>query len=383
MGIYLGNYDLLGGGGGGIPIGGYAFFQTPVGVSFTSGKEVYTDADGLVWIKTGARITSADSGTLNASLYSNAELSLSQTSTTYTGGGGYAFRFSSGYNGVHLFDIGLYNGSNAGYYTIKDSDGTSVTAGVDSSGPFSATVDATGWVAHSAFFNDTHAFTPFYRSGINSFGIDSATHRFAYVPFTSFTGGTNGYSQTNWFSTPQKWMAVTHIQTSPRYWGVANNGTTVTEYTFNASATNGTNPFTATTNTFTLVGDCDKFTTDGVDKLYVQTGSTLREYDVNGTVTNTFSGLPSAYNSWDSTYGFSCVPSFKNSAGVTQFWMTTSYNDQNNNGYHTVTRYDLIEVIEGPYTGSSSSKVLVQMQDTDSNDIFDNGSNVYLWKRIA
>lgn len=379
MGLYLGA-NKLGGGGGGTPIGGFAFFAAPAGTTFTSGQEVYTDPDNIVWIRTGAKITSDGSGALDASTYTTSanNVQISDPVVSFTGGGGYGDRTCFGYNGVHLQTIGLRGGSNAGSYALRTEDNGSV-AGSSSvtSGPFSATVDPTGWVFGPSFYNDTHAFTGFDRGGINSFGPAS---KLAYQPFTAFTGGTAGYDQTNYFTRPKSFMACSHIQTTPRYWGVNANDTAVVEYTFNSSAANGSNPFTATSNTFTLQDGAQRFMTDGVDKFYVQNSTVLKEYDINGNFLNAFEGLPAAaYNSTEH-FGFVCVPSFKNSSGVTQFWTRTGGNTGNNTANSTISRYDYPLALEGPYTGTPTSKTLITAQDVDSNPIL---PTAYLWKRIA
>jgi len=387
MAVYLGATQLDGGGGGGTPIGGFAFFENPVGVTFTSGKEVYTDANNIVWIKTAATILSSDSGVLEASQYSGSTNSLLVTSNTFSGAGGYVNRVSFGYNGVHLQAIGLRGAYNDGSHAIRDEDNNNISTTYVSSGPFSAKVDPTGWSFGQSFYNDTHAFTSFDRGGINSFG-PAAKH--AYQPFTAFTGGTAGYTQTNYFTVPGL-MATTHIQTTPRYWGVSQTGSTVTEYTFNASASNGSNPFTAVSpsNTFTVasLSTAGRFMSDGVDKLYVHNGTTLYQYDLNGNNTLTFSGLPATTPSGYETvtnWGFVCVPAFKNSDNITQFWARTGGSTGNRTASQTFTRYDLVETVEGPYTGTSSSKSLIHLQDVDSNDIYgQGGSLIYLWKRIA
>ena len=382
MAVYIGTTQISGGAGGaGAPIGGYAFFATPAGTSFTSGQEVYTDADNIVWIRTGAKITSAGSGALDASTYtlSANNVQISDPVVSFTGGGGYAGRTCLGYNGVHLQTIGLREGGgNSGAYALRTEENVSVSASNSvASGPFSATVDPTGWVFGASFYNDTHAFTGFDRPGINSFGTAA---KYAYQPFTAFTGGTAGYDQTNYFTVPKSFMACSHIQTTPRYWGVNASDTAVVEYTFNSSATNGSNPFTATSNTFTLQDGAQRFMTDGVDKFYVQNGTVLKEYDINGNLINTFEGLPAAnYNSGEH-YGFVCVPSFKNSAGVTQFWTRTGGNTGNNTAANTISRYDYPVSLEGPYTGTPGSKTLITAQDVDSNPIL---PTTYLWQRIA
>jgi hypothetical protein len=382
MAIYLGTNELSGGGGGGgIPIGGYAFFSTPAGTPFTPGQEVYTDPDGLVWIRTGATITSEGSGVLDASLYtlSSNIVTLSDPVVSFTGGGGYGGNTCFGYNGVHLQTIGLRASvGNPGAYALRTEENVSVSASNSvGSGPFSATVDATGWVFGSSFYNDTHAFTGFDRPGINSFG---SSDKYAYQPFTAFTGGTAGYDQTNYFTVPKTFMACSHIQTTPRYWGVNGNSTAVVEYTFNPSAANGSNPFTATANTFTLQDAAQRFMTDGVDKFYVQNSTVLKEYDINGNLLNTFQGLPAAGLASSYHYGFVCVPSFKNSDGVTQFWTRTGGNTGNNTSFNTISRYDFPLALEGPYTGSPSSKTLVVTKDVGSNPIL---PSAYLWQRIA
>lgn len=381
MGIYLGANELGGGSGGSTPIGGYAYFTPPSGTSFTSGQEVFTDSDGLVWIRTGAKIKSSGSGALDASLYTLASNSveLSDPAVSFTGGGGTASRTCFGYNGVHLQTVGLRAGTgNKGAYALRTEENVNVSSSNSAtSGPFSGTVDPTGWVFGASFYNDTHAFTGFDRPGINSYGTAA---KYAYQPFTAFTGGTAGYDQTNYFTVPKNLMACSHIQTTPRYWGVNINSTAVVEYTFNASASNGSNPFTATSNTFTIQDGAYRFMTDGVDNLFVQNSTTLKQYDINGNLLNTFEGLPAvSYNSGE-FYGFVCVPSFKNSDGVTQFWTRTGGNTGENTSYNTISRYDFPLGVEGPYTGTPTNKTLIVAQDVDSNNIL---PTVYLWQRIA
>ena len=92
MPIYLGNTLLTGSGGSGVPgsgsgpagvpIGGFAFFLPPPDTAFTAGQEVYTDADNQVWLRSGAQLTSAGSGALEAAQYRDSQASVAVTEST-------------------------------------------------------------------------------------------------------------------------------------------------------------------------------------------------------------------------------------------------------------------------------------------------------------
>tara|TARA_R110001592_G_scaffold27376_1_gene101369 strand:+ start:161 stop:1282 length:1122 start_codon:yes stop_codon:yes gene_type:complete len=361
------------GGSGGTAIGGFEFIAPPSATTFVTGQEVYTAADGKVWIRTAAQLTDAGSGALDASIYPISSNQPAVSSTSFSGGAALASRGCFGYNGVHLGVLGLFSGTQ-GKYILVDENNVTISSGSPTSGNFSAGESATGWVFGQNFYNDTHAFTGFDRLGTNSYGT---AERFAYQPFTAFTGGTNGYTQTNYFTAPRYNMAVTNIETTPRYWGVDDEETTVYEYTFNASAANGSDPFTATGTTFTLAEQCTRFMSDGVDKLYVHNSTNLKEYNTSGVLTNSFSGLPSTtFSTQFSNFGISCVPGFKNSTGNTQFWATTSIATSST----TQTLYNFPLLLTAPFTGTPSSKVKIVAQDVDSNPIL---PETFLYQRIA
>jgi hypothetical protein len=124
MGIYLGATEL-GGGGGGTPVGGFSFFNTPVTTTFTAGKEVYTDPDNLVWIKTGATIDGAGTGVLNASNYPLMKQPGFYTTSQgnfSTQGQVRANRYGIVFTGKHIMIKGYNASSND--YLIYDINGT-------------------------------------------------------------------------------------------------------------------------------------------------------------------------------------------------------------------------------------------------------------------
>ena len=49
------------GGSGGTAIGGFEIIAPPSATTFVTGQEVYTAADGKVWIRTAAQLTDAGS----------------------------------------------------------------------------------------------------------------------------------------------------------------------------------------------------------------------------------------------------------------------------------------------------------------------------------
>ncbi len=89
------------GGGGGTPIGGYTFFETPPNYTgFVSGQEVWTDESSQVWLKTEAVLTSLGTGVLDASIYTNSVKALVPTSTVFDAG--INSQMGAAYNGKHI-----------------------------------------------------------------------------------------------------------------------------------------------------------------------------------------------------------------------------------------------------------------------------------------
>jgi len=392
MGIFLGSTELGGGGGGGTPVGGYSFLQTPTPpTTFVAGQEVYTAGDGTVWLQSGATLTSAGTGALDADIYVGKRESFAAGSFTFTAVSGYQDRTGFGYNGKHMIDFGnsAASGSNARSY---DNDGALVDIinngfsggqqpnwGILGSGTDSTTQRYTTCVS---FGNDTHAFTSFGSSASTIFGTSSLTG-YAYQSYSSLSGLTS-YSNSFYYLTPALYMTVSHIQTTPRYWGLS--GTTLQEYTFNSSAASGTNPFTAVSgSTITVVSG--RLMSDGVDNIYMSSGTNIYEYSIStGLQTNIFGGVPAdGGNGFAGLWGWVCIPPFRTSSGDTEFYQKTAtgWNGSSPSGTPTYTRYSITNLLEGPKYIASSGGAEVTMAGVGDVEITDNNLTTFLWKRIA
>ena len=232
------------GGGGGTPVGGFSFFNTPVTTTFTAGKEVYTDPDNLVWIKTGALIDSTGTGALDASNYplvNQPGLYMTSQGNFSTQAQVRANRYGIVFTGKHIMIKGYNNSSND--YLIYDINGTLID------GP-TATTDTS--VSISQFHNNTHTFI-LSPCGSN-FGYSSSPTSVRYLLTSSLT------NYASYAATPLKtWNLPTGIlQTArcavtnsgganERYWWNSSNFE-LREYTFNSSAATNTIPWTATGN---------------------------------------------------------------------------------------------------------------------------------------
>lgn len=391
------------GGGGGTPIGGYTFFETPPNYTgFVSGQEVWTDESSQVWLKTEAILTSAGTGVLDASIYTNSVPALIPSSTSFNQTMGGSGRLQFSYNGKHI--IGLGQGvNNYGYvrYFMRDADGGSVAgAQAYNTTPWSSVDNNPGadkWAFGSSFGNDTHAFTTFYRVNYdaNGEGAQQAANfawsaRYAYTPYTTYTNNSAaGYATSNqspyWIRNQRVQMCVTHIETTPRYWQMGYGSTSATEVSFNASASNGTDPFTAVSpsNVVNFGTAVNVFKSNGVDKFYGHTGTVLNEYSLNGTLLTSFAGVPSEGGSTQygsSNYGVAVIPSFETTSGNTEFWfpVITSTGSTPNT---TFTKYELVDTIKGPvYTSGTATVSMVGVGDVA---ITDNLNSISMWKRIA
>lgn len=382
------------GGGGGTPIGGYTFFETPPNYTgFVSGQEVWTDESGQVWLKTEAVLTNAGVGVLDASIYTNSVKALTITSSNFTSTMGYAGRLSSGWNGKNMIATGYVNGDYASYI-IRDADGVNVSSANSVSAiPWMDRASYNGaqlWHGAGSFGNDTHAFTTFYRVKYNGAPSNAATQwaysvRYSYRPYTAFTGGTTGYAtsdqSTYWTKGQSQQIVVTNTQTTPRYWSMSYNGTTATEMTFNSSTANGGYPFTATSpsNTINFGITIGQFRSDGVDKFYGHTGTNLSEFNFDGSLARTYTGVPTATVPAQYTYanaGVIVIPPFKTTSGNTEFWFNTA------GGSGTLfTKYEVVDIIKGPvYTSGTAAVSLAGVGDVA---IVDNLETIFMWKRIA
>lgn len=365
------------GGGGGTPVGGYSFLQTPTDATFVSGQEVYTAADSTVWIKTEATITSAGSGVLDADNYIGKSLNFLNNGTAFTTISGYQDRTCFGYNGEEMIDCGYQAASG----TSAKSFASNLTATGSLHYPGTTNffgVNINGVAGSKHFGNATHAFTGFVRNSENRFRQNG--QNFAYQPYTAI-GGLGGYSGTTYFVTPtNNQMAVSHIQTTARYWGI--NGSNLQEYTFNASATNGSNPFSSTGSSISV--NSGTLMSDGVDKLYVYSGTTVYEYSITGQLLNTFTGISSIGLGGNGEVAMVCIPPFRSLSGGTEFVAKTAsgWNVSSPSGTPTYSRFLLTNLVSGPEYISSGGPVI--LEGTGDVDIVDAGQGViYLWKRIA
>ena len=403
MGIFLGATELGGSGGGGTPIGGYAFFETPPNYNgFVSGQEVWTDASSQVWLKTEAVLTSAGAGALDASIYTDSVKTFSATSSSFSSNMGGANRLAAGWNGKNIFATGYGNGGNGGMnvsYIIRDAEGVNVSSannvsGIPWSNPASYNYGTQLWHGSGSFGNDTHAFTTFCKVRYDGSQSNAGPQwgysiQYAYKPYTAFTGGTAGYAtsdqSTYWTKGQFQQIVVTNTQTTPRYWSMNYNGTTATEMTFNSSTANGGNPFTATSpsNTINFGITIGQFRSNGVDKFYGHTGTTLSEFNFDGSLVRNYTGVPGAtvpaqYNY--ANYGVIIIPPFETTSGNTEFWfpvVTVSTGNPNTN----FTKYEPIDIIKGPvYTSGTAAVSLAGVGDIA---IVDNTATIFMWKRIA
>ena len=382
------------GGGGGTPIGGYTFFETPPNYTgFVSGQEVWTDASSQVWLKTEAVLTSAGTGVLDASLYTNSVKALIPTSTVFDAG--INSQMGAAYNGKHIIGNGPYSNYQYVSYTIRDVDGGSVSSANNlyNTSPWSKNDNNGGqdlWSFGSSFGNDTHAFTTYSRTTWNGSAQTTQwafTNRYAYTPYTSFTGGTAGYTTSNqstyWSRIQSQQYAVTHIETTPRYWMMGFGSTGATEMSFDSTTSNGGDPFTAVSpsNTVNFGTTVDMFRSDGVDKFYSHTGTVLKEFSLNGTLLNTFTGVPG--EATPSQYGYSnfgvmVIPPFRTTSGNTEFWFPQSTTPSPKTNF---TKYELVDTIKGPvYTSGTAGITLAGVGDVA---VIDNLLPIYMWKRIA
>lgn len=309
MGIYLGS-TALGGGGASVPVGGLAYFIPPAETTFTSGQELYTDEDDKVWLRSGARITSAGTGALNADLYSNTISNLEDTTNdinVVSGSLGSTRARISNLGGGIIGTSGTVN-NYTGAWAISSGASRAVLAnGTLTQGLFDASDSGTGLGNSSgpvvdrgiafggAAGNNTHAFIPSNISPATGAWVSRGSdNRYVarYIPHTSLTSATTTatlQSNTNTFLAPSIYSNPSVFNTSPLFMAVTNSGLSterhwfilasndaadlvLTEFTFNSTTANGGEPWTATGNTIDLPTSVDGQTFNNFDAYFSLSG---------------------------------------------------------------------------------------------------------------
>ena len=421
MGIYLGA-NALGGGGGGdaIPIGGIRYFIPPFGTTFTSGQEVYTDPDdNTVWLRSGAIITSAGTGALDASLYANiiggiadsgenAQL-FSGTSTSWIVDSRRAFAYlGDGIIGAIGFDANTVSG-----WAIVDA---STRAGIAHEnfitwGLFGGNTDGTNgstsvavtderFTFKGAAGNDTHIFVG-NRSASESFGWNSdgsgiyhaaklnrsifdntltgaelSSNSFTYRVPSAYNGVLGRYND------PKLWMAITNSgEANERHWFIQQGSTTISEFTYNGSTPHDGEPWTATGNSITIPvapgsdGTIEHFSITGIGNiLYVSSKDAfLRTYDAT-TYTQINQYL-------QPQLGYIPIPADQSQSGELELWNWYAV------GSTDITINSSNFSLTAPYIGtygSGSPIVLTNYAGTAASDGRDQTeTDIYLWIRIA
>lgn len=390
MGLYLGANAL--GGGGGTPVGGVAYFSTPSTETFTEGQEVYTDPDGLVWIRTGAELSSLGTGALDSDTYPlvnkvgiGAPFATRYSTLANMRDNRYNFTFS----GKHIFIKG-YNGS-TNDYILYDPDGTLVE------GPLVA--PTTNISSAQMFFNDTHTFMA-SPSGSN-FGGTAVTNPEYHYLLTSTLTNHASYEATpiKTFPSPFSSYGTSAVVTNPggsseRHWFY--HGGTVNllkECTFDSTVASGTTPWTVTGNEITLDPALPTYQTPKLaangNILYVHENLTLYAYNATTRELISYTTLNKGYGSSDMSQGtgMCIIPASLTSSGLAEYvfsQLTTTGGSTYSNNVTDVSKYG--NLVTGP--NIAGEKILLTHQDKATTLDVDNvsisaGDNIYLWQRIA
>jgi len=416
MAIYLGDTLLTGSGssgGGFADISGLSYFTPAAGTTFVDGQEVYTNpVDDSIWIRSGAQITDSGSGVLDASDYRDAVTTFGSTGTTRSlRGGAAATRGSLGFNGAHIFAVGLDGTSfttprNATGATATNPDGTNVFSfgsGTDGAG-FSDN-DGSAHYVGQAFYNTTHTF-----QYISAGDWYVPTTTVIYSPtntLTNLAAYNTAFTSNVRYTTPSIYGVCTNPGSdgtgafaAERFW--FGNGTTLTEYTFDSTAGTGTNPFTATGETITLASAVNYIAVDG-NIIYVQSGTNLIEVNATTrTVIRTLTNVPSRRGSGSlGFYGLIVIPAANSASGGREFWFPTSESTSaGGNSRIVITSYEESEVLTAPHGGAYSApgetntrtpitlKQQITAGSTLTTETVHDGRGsaedpVYLWMRIA
>lgn len=397
MSIYLGSTLLAGGGSGGstgggggagTPIGGLAFFIPRRGTTFTNGQEVYTNQDDeTVWIRSGAQLTSNGDGALDASIYRDSVADVAQDTGT-----GARFsasvrsnRFGSNFDGRNVVVYG-HNNSNAAM-TAFQPDGTQVFTSGDTTNLNSSA---------SLFYNDTHTFVSNrWIANVGTVSLATSGVTIRYLETSTLTSFAN-YNATSGI---QNWIpptgfgaeflaCVTNAGTAnERHWWTSVNSTTLTEHTFDSTATNGTSAWTSTGNTITLpaVG-LGKIQADG-NLLYAHVNTNLHEYNATTRELLRTVIAPTDNSNNTNESGLVLIPAAHSDSGNREFWYPTTFSSSLATPHSL---YREIDTLTAPFKGTINAREAITLKDVDANTTFsaDNVldqdiNEIYLWKRIA
>ena len=408
MAIYLGTNELGGGGGGSTPVGGFSFFIPPPGTG-----DLYTDADDVVWLRSGAQLTSSGTGAEDASIYRDSQAAIVPTSPLVTTGNANARadRHSISYNGRNIVVVGYYQQSNTpSIQLFNPTTGASVSettnAGSSLGGAYAA-------------YTDTHTFMSRGTSGSTQANWNNDD--LSYIPTADlqtisdiifgYVGSTQGNITSNvHYNAPHSGAPFTVTNpghaTLERFWQLnASGGTTINEYTFDDTSTSGTNPFTATGNSITLVAPNTgsssnpiSLSSDG-NLLYVHSNSVLLEYNsTTRALVRTISGAPTGVGLSNSTtlrgQAFALVPNADTTDSTRALWFSS---DPSVAGTYTqvkVNKYLETDILTSVYDGDSSyapgaetgtrdAITLGDASDTAAHYGQNTADLIYMWQRIA
>ena len=389
MGVYLGSNDLLGGGGGAIPIGGVKYFIPPIGTTFTSGQEVYTDPDdSTVWLRSGAELTSSGTGALESSQYRDSRETLVQT-TTHINMPTRSDRTAFSYDGANFIGVGYYGSTNP-KETVKQEDGTQM---------YSTAVQPGDAGGSRSFFNSTHSFISQGESGGS---VPKMTgNRYSYVQTSTLTnqsGYNTAINGSTYYLAPAnaQYGCATNIGlTGERYWFASVSSTTITEYTFDDTTSNGGSPWTATGNTITSVPSIRSITSSGENIVYVLSGNSLLEYNATTRALITTNENIGNNSPIYGDGGLAAVPSDRSNSGNLEIYTQTTVGSSNSNNSSSTnnTLYNKTELLTAPHGGTTSSKTAVTLRQAATGTSLSveevkDGRNasdqsIYLWIRIA
>lgn len=429
MGIYLGANAL--GGGGGTPIGGFSYFAPPTGTTFTSGQEVYTNADtNTVWLRSGAQLTSAGASELDATLYRDKSNVLLDTNVDvanpgYTGS--VLTRISFGYLGAgYVGSSGFVNNttgkfgvSNANtrtslwsvnrYYGLFDGNDQN-SNGASAPG----NVQDIGLTFSGMATNDTHMFlagnaAPVYATWVSNDGSGSTATNYEcrYIPQSVIASSTSpsvfidntvryvvpsDFTAVNEYAGDYLMMAITNSGTAnERHWFAQSENNIIREYSFDNTTTTGNNPWTATGNTIDLTSDLtpaatplpppgtsgherSSFQGDG-NFLYYKKGTDL--WKINATTRAVDTYISDVLDS-----KIVIIPASASQSGSLEYYIDIS----STAGFQL---YEFGAGLTAPYIGTfhgtRNPVVLTNSSGTEASDGLSQSaeSNIYLWMRIA
>lgn len=407
MAIYLGTNELSGGGGGSTPIGGFSFFIPPAGTG-----DVYTDADDVVWLRSGAQLTSSGSGDEDASIYRDSQGAVTTPSPAVSTGSANARpdRHSVSFNGRNIVVIGYYQpGNTPAIQLFNPTTGASVSevtnAGSSLGGAYAA-------------YTGTHTFMSRGTGGTTL--ANWANDDLSYIPTNDiqtasdiiygFVGSAQGNITSNvHYNAPHSGAPFTVTNpgaTNERFWQLnASGGSTINEYTFDDTSASGTNPFTATGNSITLVSPNQgsgsnpiSLSSDG-NLLYVHSNAVLLEYNATTrALVRTISGVPTGAGLSNSTtlrgQAFALVPNSITSDSERALWFSSNPSTSSTNAQVTINKYVETELLTAVYDGDSSYDPAAGSGTRDAITLGDAGDTaahygqsttdvIYMWQRIA